>query len=533
MLGPPMEPRTQVEIQLGHMCNNRCVFCVSGQETALGRALPLPTEPILERLREAYETGQRKVTLLGGEPTLQPGFMSVLRYAVGLGYEEIVIFTNGVKTPRRAFLEEIIATGGNLTWRISIQGATKESHERTTRRRGSFDRIVHSMEHLRDLGQRITVNMCVVGSNYESVDRFPELLRPFCVEQLHLDMMRPLDAGQRTDAEFRDMIVPYSHMATPLTRMIDGFSGDFDANIGNLPFCVAPALAPWIHHDGETTYTVAVDGDRDLSRPWDKYFVKRRDKTKPPTCAECVFDRRCNGVFDRYRDMHGDAEFVPVTAEALRAVDPAGRLLALHLLPRLAFLQRDAAPVGFDRITLGAAHDREVVVTLEGPAPLTVALRPPGGGAASFDGFSLWPLQWPANRTVAFEGLGWLWSRLSTLGDRVWHPPGADAFAGGVSRSLERRLGRLRRAAPFGRLDWQNLVVSERGQRAELRLVAPGGEGATFWIDASSGAARAGYHTESRSPGREIVDGLRACARAIDPESAEARSRSAASPESP
>ena len=43
-----MEPDRQIEIQLGHMCNNRCVFCVSGQRTTLGEAGPMPAEPILE-----------------------------------------------------------------------------------------------------------------------------------------------------------------------------------------------------------------------------------------------------------------------------------------------------------------------------------------------------------------------------------------------------------------------------------------------------------------------------------------------------
>ena len=77
-----MEPKKQVEIQLGHMCNNRCVFCVSGQRTAQREAFPIEAEPVIEKLREGRALGMRKVTLLGGEPTLQPGFMDVVRGAV-------------------------------------------------------------------------------------------------------------------------------------------------------------------------------------------------------------------------------------------------------------------------------------------------------------------------------------------------------------------------------------------------------------------------------------------------------------------
>ena len=36
------------EIQLGHLCNNRCVFCSSGQLTAMKIARPVPLEPIVE-----------------------------------------------------------------------------------------------------------------------------------------------------------------------------------------------------------------------------------------------------------------------------------------------------------------------------------------------------------------------------------------------------------------------------------------------------------------------------------------------------
>ena len=82
-----MEPDRQIEIQLGHMCNNRCVFCVSGQRTAFGEAGPMATGPIVEKIRQAREVGHRKITLLGGEPTLQPGFLEIIRETVGMGFE--------------------------------------------------------------------------------------------------------------------------------------------------------------------------------------------------------------------------------------------------------------------------------------------------------------------------------------------------------------------------------------------------------------------------------------------------------------
>ena len=502
-----MEPDKQVEIQLGHMCNNRCVFCVSGQRTAMGEAFPLEVEPILARIREAWERGHRKITLLGGEPTLQPGFMRVVRECVDLGFEDIVIFTNGVKTARAAVIDEVRATGGRFTWRISIQGATKESHERTTRKPGSFDRILRTLEHLRERGERITVNMCVVQSNYESVDRFPELLQPYGVQQLHLDMVRPMDAGARSEEELRAMIPRYSDMVGPLTRMVDGFPEGFDVNIGNVPYCIAPGLATHIHHDGQRTDTIAIDHDDRLSRPWNKYLVKRRDKIKPPSCAECVFERQCSGVFEAYEAFHGTEELVPIRHDRLAEIDPGRRFLALHLRPTLETLR------GW-RVEERGVEEAHLV--LEGDPDLHVALRREGapGAVGRFDGFSVHVVSTPVARDEGLAAMRDLGRQLAEAGHRIVHPIGDDAL-GLSARSIIQRLGRLRSAAPFGDLRWRALTSSPDGHRAELDLVGPAGERATVWLAEEGRRATGGYEVADPEPTEALVSGLRAVLTAL------------------
>jgi MoaA/NifB/PqqE/SkfB family radical SAM enzyme len=519
-----VEPEKQVEIQLGHMCNNRCVFCVSGQETGLGRARPLDVAPIIAEIEKAYAGGHRKITLLGGEPTLQPGFLDVVRSAVALGFEEIVLFTNGVKTARAAYIDEILATGGRFTWRISIQGATKDAHERTTLKDGSFDRILRTMTALRERGERVTVNMCVVSSNYASVSEFPALLLPFGVTQLHLDMVRPLDAGARSEAELRAMIPRYSDMVPALRAMAQGFPEGFDVNIGNVPYCIAPDLAPWIHHDGQRTLTIAVDKGSALSKPWDKYLVKRRDKTKPDTCGACVFEGRCSGVFDAYRHFYGTEELVPITPERLLEFDPRRRFLALHLRPLLVEIAKWAPPAPFARVTVTETGDAEATIALTGPTPadglrLAVALRPPPGGVASFERFAVHLLDAPADRAVALAGLRALRAALEGGGDRVIHPLGDDAI-GGVSRSVGARIQRLRERAPFGVLAWRDVIVSEGGRRAEATFEGPAGERATVWLAERDGRPAGGYRVDAGSPTPALVEGLRAIMEALRPAAA-------------
>ncbi len=515
-----MEPKQQVEIQLGHMCNNRCVFCVSGQQTAEGKAGPLDVAPILHEIDKAFAAGHRKLTLLGGEPTLQPGFLDVVRRAVALGYDEIVLFTNGAKTAREGYIDEILATGGRFTWRISMQGATTAAHERTTLKEGSFGRIQRTMATLAKKGETVTVNMCVVQSNYDSVAAFPALLLPLGVKQLHLDMIRPSDAGVRTEDELRAMVPRYTDMVPALEAMIQGFPADFDVNIGNLPFCIAPQLARWIHHDGERTLTIAVDGQNKLSQPWDKYLTKRRDKMKPASCNACVFESRCSGVFEAYRHFYGTGELVPVTPEALAAIDGERRFLALHLRPFVARLGASVPALGqgYAELTAIETGDAEVTLTLSGPAvqPLRVALRHPGAGAAGFDRCSLQIVSLPDDRALALRALKALCDALAKSGLHIVHPIGDDAVSA-VARSVGARLGRLRASAPFGDLAWDSVTVTDGGRRAEASFSGPAGERATVWLVEQGGRATGGYRVDSGSPTPALVEGLRAVMAALRP----------------
>ncbi|MDF1561705.1 MAG: radical SAM protein [Deltaproteobacteria bacterium] len=505
-----MEPTRQAEIQLGHMCNNRCVFCVSGQRTSWGEAGPMPVEPILEHIEAAHAHGLRKITLLGGEPTLQPGFKAVLQRCAALGFEEVVLFTNGVKTARGSYIDELIALGAPLRWRLSLQGATAEAHEATTRRPGSFGRILATLEGLRERGERVSANMCVVKSNAASVQHFPELIERYGIDQLHLDMMRPRDAGVREEEELRAILPSYAELRGPLTALAQGVAGDFDLNIGNLPYCVAPHLARWIHHDGEMTYTVSVDGDDALSAPWDKYEDKRTDKLKTTGCASCVFTARCSGTFETYRDFYGLEELEPVNVEQLREADPNRRVLWPHLW---AAGQRAAAlgPLAaFGAAAPSLTADNELELHLEGePGELVFALRPASEvGLCGFADFSIHLRSAPDDEAGVYEALLALFEGLLAGGERPVHPPGRDLLGRG-ERRLRGRLGRLRAAAPFGELRWTALELSVDGQRAELSLEGPEGARLTFWLAQERSKPSGGYRVEGGEPGPATVEGLK------------------------
>ena len=387
-----MEPDQRFEIQLGHVCNNRCVFCVSGQMTEPRLAKPVDTE-----IDRARDMGISKFTFLGGEPTIHHSFFELLEYAVSSGFEEVVIFTNGVRLWNEKWLRKVTALGDSIAWRISLQGADEETHDFTTKKKGAFKKIVTGLETLSKMGQKLSINMCVVEENYRSLIHLPELVRKYDIWQVHLDMVRPRDSGDRTE-DYLDGIMPdYEDLGRVIRTMLSDFetiSPDFDVNIGNLPYCVVPEWGHKIHHEGNLTFTVAVDGDSELSDPWDKYKDKSTDKLKLDSCTSCVFDAQCSGFFDLYARRRGVDLFRPVSMSQIRELDLEHRLFVLRMKPHVDALSESLDSGWVLQSREEDERMRRIVCSLRGgpDQEVRVVLVPPdmpGGGDGEHSEFCL------------------------------------------------------------------------------------------------------------------------------------------------
>jgi sulfatase maturation enzyme AslB (radical SAM superfamily) len=451
------------EIQLGHLCNNRCVFCSSGQLTAMKLARAVPIEPIIAALEQARAAGATHLTFLGGEPTLHKRFLEAVATAVALGFEHIVIFTNGVMFPHPGFIDSVTALG-RFEWRISIQGATDEAHVATTGRADSFRRILHGLAELQRRGQLVTTNMCVNERSYRSLPHYPALLARYGVRQLHVDIVRPESSGERDEAYLRDIMPRYSDMAPYYAEMLEGFERwdpTFDVNVGNLPYCILPAWGARIHHGGQETVTQSSDAVG-LEAAMNKYEWQASLRTHLPTCEECVFRPRCTGIFRVYLELHGGDEFRPVSRVALAALDPEQRNFVVLVQPLLAPLRAALAAGALPppwRLEREISEDRlrrvEFVLAHAAGAALRVCFVPPGRGqapvisAAGYDVDAEADLAVPRDALVA--ALAWVRDRL-VVPDAVSGPALAnDATERALRRAVMQR-GRQRVAALAGRI---------------------------------------------------------------------------------
>lgn len=305
----------EMELNLGHFCNNRCVFCVSGQLTERGLADQAPLDRMRAKIRTAAGQGVKKLTLLGGEPTLHPDFLEVLEEIRQYPFEEVVIFSNGARARDTAFLEEACQKG-RFTWRFSIQGGNAERHDHTTGRKGAFARIEAGLQTLQRLQQRVTVNCCVNGVNREELEELPAFLSRYGVRQLHADMVRPHSVGDRGTEEMDALVVPYPLILPHLRSLLQNallHAPELEVTLGNLPFCLLPEAAPFIVHGTPPTRTITADASgKSLQADQEKQAYQAEERSYVEVCRSCSARPRCSGIPHAYLHRYGPSEFHPL-----------------------------------------------------------------------------------------------------------------------------------------------------------------------------------------------------------------------------
>jgi len=85
-------------------CNRSCPYCFATREMSSGAGDSLMSWENLIYIADFFKaSGQQRISLLGGEPTLHPECVDFILYLLERGFE-VTVFTNGILTPSR--LEE-------------------------------------------------------------------------------------------------------------------------------------------------------------------------------------------------------------------------------------------------------------------------------------------------------------------------------------------------------------------------------------------------------------------------------------------
>lgn len=157
-----------VYVYITEACQLRCEHCYMGER--LDRALRMPYDAVMRTLTTWRQMGGSKLTILGGEPTLHPDYIRIIRNAKRLGYEHVITTSNGLGPAARKFAQ--MSPEDFSYVQISLDGGSPASHDRI-RGPGTFEQ---SLKTITDLCRRGFDTRIICTVNRVSLDDCLDLL---------------------------------------------------------------------------------------------------------------------------------------------------------------------------------------------------------------------------------------------------------------------------------------------------------------------------------------------------------------------
>lgn len=133
---------THLDVYLNLNCNLRCKHCFVGKE--LETKMDFEINSLYTLLEYSKDKGVDKLSLLGGEPTVYPYILEVLKKAETLNFKEIRIITNGT-TPLTRIIKAYSKSELKPTIIFSIDSANEKTHDKI-RGFNTFQKLVANIK---------------------------------------------------------------------------------------------------------------------------------------------------------------------------------------------------------------------------------------------------------------------------------------------------------------------------------------------------------------------------------------------------
>lgn len=294
----------RVDIKVGFQCNNHCLFCVQGRKREVTAFKKI--EDIENFIREAAKSGKKEVVLTGGEPTLHPNFLEIVRYARENNFTNIQIQTNGRMFAYPDFCVQTIRAGAT-EFSPALHGSDSKTHNQLTGSGGSFEQTIQGIKNLRSLGQRVITNTVVTRINYSQLPSLAKLLVKLDVDQFQFAFVHI--TGQA--AENINIIVPKKEKAMPFIKAaLDiGIRAGKRVMTEAIPYCLMQG-----YEDCIAEKIIPESSVYDIKFTIANYekYRKNTGKARGPKCPECEKYGVCEGPWKEYPEIFGWNEFRPM-----------------------------------------------------------------------------------------------------------------------------------------------------------------------------------------------------------------------------
>ena len=270
-----------------YVCNNHCTFCAVGTRTQIHGHPPRQRE----HLDKYRRLGVDMVDFDGGEPTLNPELIPLIRYSRAIGYQRINVTTNGRLCFYPDFATKLVRSG-LTTLLFSVHGPDAQTHAQQVGVAEAYEQTIGGIRNSLasappgvDLGMNITLTK----GNYQKLDEVAQLAWDLGLRWLNIQFLTPF--GRATS-----MIAPDTQAAADITAaVIDRWHTRMKLQVINLPFCFMPNHTHLMMGDlAKLERHMVFVNNEDVNLG--QYLAERR--TRKPVCSGCPHAVFCGGFYE-------------------------------------------------------------------------------------------------------------------------------------------------------------------------------------------------------------------------------------------
>lgn len=173
-------------------CNLACMHC-RASATHGPFSGELDTDGAFRLLDQISQVGKPIIILTGGEPLLRPDIFDIARYGTQKGLR-MVMAPNGTLITEK-FAKQM-ADAGIQRISISLDGATRETHDRFRGVDGAFEGALRGIKLAKEAGVEFQVNTTITKTNLKEIPEIQELAIKLGAVAHHIFLLVPTGRGK-------------------------------------------------------------------------------------------------------------------------------------------------------------------------------------------------------------------------------------------------------------------------------------------------------------------------------------------------
>jgi len=302
-------------IVAGYSCNNNCIFCINWDKR--NKISDKSFSQIKKEMTGARLRGATYLEIIGGETSIRPDIIDLVKFARILGFETIMMATNGRMYAYNEFAKKILEAGLNSLV-FSIHGHNAKIHDFLTQTPGSFNQLKKGLRNIKNLTKELGLkihlgsNTCIVRQNYKYLSQIGENIKRDGIDNAEFIFVDPnYGAAFRF---FKKLVPKISEAAPYIHKCLDiGKKEKFPHwHIRYVPLCYFQDYINQVSElqEAKTFHTEHIAPD--FYNPNASEGRKNIGRIKTKKCENCQLFDKCEGIWREYFKHCGDEELKPI-----------------------------------------------------------------------------------------------------------------------------------------------------------------------------------------------------------------------------